>query len=67
MRTYPTTCGHQVYDKDNLFDVSLRAYTRHNARCVDFVRLCKECYTLYKVENLVLYTERERSLWLKME
>ena len=57
------TCGHNA-DAEEFNDTALRGYTREDERCVDYVTLCRECYTIYKTDGLVLFSTSEENKWL---
>lgn len=65
--TVVATCGHEVDEVDDLIDAALQGYTREDQRCIDYVTLCRECYTMYKTDGIVLFGAGEENKWLGVE
>lgn len=61
-----TTCGHVVHDMDDVIDAAIRGYTIEDERCIDYVALCRQCYTDYKTDGVVLYNESDKNKWLSI-
>ena len=57
-----TICGH---DDDDAIEVSVCNHTAKNEKCIDFVCICRDCYTNYKSEDRVLYNKEQEDAWLR--
>lgn len=62
--TIVLSCGHTVEDFCDEHIVSVKEFSREWNRAVAYKSVCKQCYTMYKNEDAILYTEEAEMEWL---
>jgi hypothetical protein len=59
------TCGHALTQEEDMgINCSIKAYTRENTRCIEYVCYCTDCYNHAVKDGYVLFDEGEENKWM---
>ena len=61
--TIIATCGHEIPDFDEKYNITRKGYTREGERCLVHAVICTVCKH-YRYEGDILDTEEEERVWL---
>ena len=58
------SCGHDVDDLDNAYDIQVKSTDGNGNRSVEYVVVCGECALWYQEQELILRNTEEVAEWL---
>lgn len=64
--TIIASCGHEVRDIDDLFDLQLKEYHRDNTPCITYGVYCESCAIQKEEDGCVIHNKKEECDWLEM-
>lgn len=58
------SCGHQVSDFDQAYDIVTKHYDRMGERALMYSMVCGSCMLLYKTQNMFFLDDASAEKWL---
>ena len=61
------TCGHEIPNIGENYNVILKSWAHDNSRCISSEVACSNCIKEYQELDLLLYSEKNINKWLSYE
>ena len=58
------SCGHELSESDGV--TAIKSQSRECTNAVSYESLCKACYKLHEIEDLILYSDEECNAYLRL-